>query len=76
MARDDVTGFLGQEKSEKESSKAMPVDAFLTKGGGAMLPRKTRLQRDKEKAKREKGQSSHSTWKSEEEMLLRQQFDS
>ena len=73
---DDVTDVLGQEKPEKGTSKAMPVDAFLTKGGGAMLPRKTRMQRDKEKAKREKGQSSHPTWKSEEEMLLRQQFDS
>lgn len=31
--------------------------------------------KDKEKNKRMKGQSSHSTWKSESEMQLRQQFD-
>lgn len=53
----------------------MEVSEFLIKGGGAMLPRKTKVQRDKEKSKREKGQSSHSQWKSEEEMLLRQQYD-
>lgn len=32
--------------------------------------------KDKEKSKRMKGQSSHTTWKSETEMQLRQQFDS
>ncbi|MQL87790.1 hypothetical protein Taro_020338 [Colocasia esculenta] len=31
--------------------------------------------KDKEKSKRMKGQSSHSTWKSETEMMMRQQFD-
>ncbi|XP_038975663.1 uncharacterized protein LOC120106706 [Phoenix dactylifera] len=31
--------------------------------------------KDKEKSKRMKGQSSHSTWKSETEMQLRQQYD-
>ncbi|KAL5207654.1 hypothetical protein ABZP36_032089 [Zizania latifolia] len=31
--------------------------------------------KDKEKAKRMRGQSSHATWKSETEMALRQQFD-
>lgn len=31
--------------------------------------------KDKEKNKRMKGQSSHATWKSETEMLMRQQFD-
>ncbi|XP_061960168.1 uncharacterized protein LOC133681087 [Populus nigra] len=31
--------------------------------------------KDKEKSKRMKGQSSHTTWKSEIEMQLRQQFD-
>ncbi|KAF8404572.1 hypothetical protein HHK36_009459 [Tetracentron sinense] len=31
--------------------------------------------KDKEKSKRMKGQSSHSAWKSETEMQLRQQFD-
>ncbi|CAH9139491.1 unnamed protein product [Cuscuta epithymum] len=31
--------------------------------------------KDKEKSKRIKGQSSHASWKSETEMVLRQQFD-
>jgi hypothetical protein len=31
--------------------------------------------KDKEHQKRMKGQSAHSTWKSETEMSLRQQFD-
>jgi len=65
----------GKKDGSKAASKPMAVDEFLTKGGGVMLPRRTRFQRDKEKAKREKGQSSHSAWKSEEEMLLRQQYD-
>jgi len=50
------------------------VGEFLNKGG-SMLPRRSRVQRDKEKLKRAKGQSSHSAWKSEEEMALRQQYD-
>lgn len=37
--------------------------------------KKGSLIKDKEKNKRMKGQSSHSTWKSETEMQLRQQFD-
>lgn len=36
---------------------------------------KRKATRDKEKNKRMKGQSSHATWKSETEMVLRQQFD-
>lgn len=31
--------------------------------------------KDREKEKRDKGQSTHATWKSEAEMLLRQQYD-
>ena len=31
--------------------------------------------KDREKQKRTKGQSSHATWKSEAEMVLRQQYD-
>ncbi len=31
--------------------------------------------RDKEKDKRAKGQSSHQEWKTEAEMVLRQQYD-
>ena len=52
------------------------VSEFLGKGvGAAQLPRKGRDRVDKEKEKREKGQSTHASWKSEAEMVLRQQYD-
>lgn len=58
------------------STKPMPVKDFLDKGlGGAQLPRKQQDRKDKEKLKRAAGQSTHSQWKSEAEMVLRQQFD-
>ncbi len=58
-------------------SKALPVAEFLnSKGGAALLPRKAQDRRDKEKDKRMKGQSAIGSWKSEAEMVLRQQFDS
>jgi len=50
----------------------MPVGELLNEGG-SMLPRRSRAQRDKEKLKRAKGQSSRSASKSEE--ALRQQYD-
>ena len=54
----------------------MGVTDFLDKGhGGAQLPRKKQDRKDMEKSKRERGQSSHSAWKSEAEMVLRQQYD-
>jgi hypothetical protein len=57
-------------------SKPMPVDDFLARGlGGAQLPRARQDRKDKEKSKRALGQSTHSHWKSEAEMVLRQQFD-
>lgn len=66
-----------QGKREKgPSTKAMPVQEFLDKGlGGAQLPRKYQDRKDKEKSKRAAGQSTHSSWKSEAEMVLRQQYD-
>ncbi len=53
------------------------VSEFLNKGvGTAQLPRKNADRKDKETDKRMRGQSTHSHWKSEAEMVLRQQFDS
>lgn len=58
-------------------TKPMEVSAFLDKGlGAAQLPRKGRDRVEREKDKRAKGQSTHASWKSEAEMVLRQQFDS
>ena len=60
----------------KGPSKPMPVDDFLSRGlGGAQLPRQQQDRKDKEKLKRAAGQSTHSHWKSEAEMVLRQQYD-
>ncbi|KAI7836123.1 hypothetical protein COHA_010002 [Chlorella ohadii] len=59
-----------------KASKPMAVDDFLDKGlGGAQLPRKRQDRKDKEKDKRMRGQSTHAQWKSEAEMVLRQQYD-
>lgn len=69
----------GQVSSKQAPVKNSPSDVseFLHKGvGGALLPRKGVDRKDKEKEKREKGQSTHAHWKSEAEMLLRQQYDS
>ncbi|PRW33695.1 PHD finger 3 [Chlorella sorokiniana] len=57
-------------------TKPMAVNDFLDKGvGGAQLPRKRQDRKDKEKDKRMRGQSTHAQWKSEAEMVLRQQYD-
>ena len=48
----------------------MGLDSFIEKGGGAALPRSVPARRDKEQAKRMRGQSSHASWKSEAEMVL------
>ena len=53
----------------------MGVTDFLEKGGGAALPRQQQDRKDREKNKRMKGQSPHASWKSEAEMVLRQQYD-
>jgi hypothetical protein len=60
----------------KGPSRPMPVDDFLSRGlGGAQLPRQQQDRKEKEKSKRALGQSTHSHWKSEAEMALRQQYD-
>lgn len=62
--------------SKKRPTNAMAVDSFLDKGvGGAQLPRRDQARKEREKNKRARGQSSHSHWKSEAEMVLRQQYD-
>lgn len=62
--------------AKKRATSSMPVDTFLDKGhGGAALPRRDQGRKDREKNKRARGQSSHSHWKSEAEMVLRQQYD-
>lgn len=73
-----VPGGAGQKESGKGQKRtaAMPVEEFLEKGvGGALLPRKRQERKDREKEKRAKGQSTHAEWKSEAEMVLRQQYD-
>ncbi|XAR53063.1 hypothetical protein NMG60_11021460 [Bertholletia excelsa] len=53
-----------------QCSDRPPADA-----DNELVKKKGSTIKDKEKSKRMKGQSSHATWKSETEMLLRQQFD-
>jgi len=66
----------GAGDKRKGPSAAMGVQDFLEKGvGGAALPRKRQDRRDKEKSKRQLGQSSIGSWKTEAEMVLRQQYD-
>lgn len=61
---------------KRKSTAAMGVQDFLDKGhGAAQLPRKKQDRKDMEKSKRDRGQSSHASWKSEAEMVLRQQYD-
>ena len=73
-AADDPTAA---KKARGKASKAMDVKDFLAQGNaGAQLPRQQQGKKDREKSKRMLGQSSHSVWKSEAEMVLRQQFDS
>lgn len=71
---DLAEGLKGTKK--KGPTRAMPVSDFLAKGeGGVQLPRNKQDRKDKEKEKRAKGQSSVHGWKSEAEMVLRQQYD-
>jgi len=67
---------VGPARVKGISQKAMSIDKFIEGGvGGRQLPRKRQDTKDKEKQKRMRGQSSHAEWKSEAEMMLRQQFD-
>ena len=66
---------LDAVKDRGRSSHAIPVEEALA-NPSLTLPRKAQDRKDREKSKRERGQSSISTWKSEAEMVLRQQYDS
>ena len=75
-AEDDLLPSVTTAAKKKGPSRAMPVSDFLAKGeGGSLLPRNKQDRKDKEKEKRQKGQSSVHGWKSEAEMVLRQQYD-
>eukprot|EP00191_Tetraselmis_sp_GSL018_P019664 CAMPEP_0177591758 /NCGR_PEP_ID=MMETSP0419_2-20121207/8177_1 /TAXON_ID=582737 /ORGANISM="Tetraselmis sp., Strain GSL018" /LENGTH=268 /DNA_ID=CAMNT_0019082539 /DNA_START=1173 /DNA_END=1976 /DNA_ORIENTATION=+ len=66
----------GEESTKrKQPSSAMGVDEFLSKSTGAQLPRKQQDRKEREKKKRQLGQSSIGSWKTEAEMVLRQQYD-
>lgn len=70
-------GQRDSKSGRKGPSKAMGVSDFMDKGvGGAQLPRKRQDRKDKEKSKRQLGQSAIGSWKTEAEMVLRQQYDS
>ena len=56
-------------------SKAVPVPDAMA-NPSLNLPRDKQERKDREKAKRERGQSAIGSWKSEAEMVLRQQYDS
>lgn len=58
------------------STHATTVEDALAEPSAAQLPRHKQDRKNKEKSKRAAGQSSHVQWKSEAEMVLRQQFDS
>ena len=60
---------------KRKNTPAMGVSEFMDRGGGATLPRQQQERKDREKNKRMKGQSTHASWKSEAEMVLRQQYD-
>lgn len=75
-AEDESLPGVTTAARKKAPSRAMPVSDFLAKGeGGSLLPRNKQDRKDKEKEKRAKGQSSVHGWKSEAEMVLRQQYD-
>lgn len=70
-------GQHDSKAGKKAPTKAMGVSDFMDKGvGGAQLPRRRQERKDKEKSKRQLGQSAIGSWKTEAEMVLRQQYDS
>lgn len=72
----DAPAKDGPADKRGKATKAMGVSEFLAQGAGAALPRGQQAKKDRERDKRTRGQSSHVAWKSEAEMVLRQQFDS
>ena len=70
--------ILGGKSAFGAPSAAMGVGDFLAKGpGGALLPRKKQDRMEAEKRKRMNAQNGRDSreWKSEAEMVLRQQYD-
>lgn len=64
------------QPEKRHATKAMPVSDFLAQGGSSgALPRSRQDRKDREKEKRSRGQSSINGWKTEAEMVLRQQYD-
>ena len=67
------------ERQRRPASGAMDVGEFLAKGPGALAPRKRggHDRMDAERRKRQAGQNGRDSveWKSEAEMVLRQQYD-
>ena len=67
------------ERQRRPASGAMDVGEFLAKGPGALAPRKRggNDRMDAERRKRQAGQNGRDSveWKSEAEMVLRQQYD-
>ena len=69
-------GGGSSDRAPAKPTKPMDVEDFLSQGlGSAQLPRRKQERKDKEKSKRTLGQSSVHGWKSETEMVLRQQYD-
>ena len=71
-------GHVDQKDKAKgaRATHATTVEDALAEPSATQLPRHKQDRKNKEKSKRAMGQSSHSQWKSEAEMVLRQQFDS
>lgn len=65
----------GKVGTSKKPVNPMGINDFMDQVGTASLPRRNTGRRDKEKEKRAKGQSAIGNWKTEAEMVLRQQFD-
>lgn len=69
---------LGGKSTLGAPTQPMDVAEFLAKGkGGALMPRKKQDRMEQEKKKRMNAQNGRDSkeWKSEAEMVLRQQYD-
>ena len=72
----DAPSDTAKSAGRGKPTSAMSVTDFLAQGAGAALPRKQQGKKEREQGKRARGQSHQPQWKSEAEMVLRQQFDS
>ncbi len=70
-----LQGVLGRRPEQTAARQSAPActACAVTPDPGLRSPWARRAQ---EKEKRMKGQSTHASWKSEAEMVLRQQYDS